>query len=235
MRSIADIFDGSSSLPDQLPADPFPTVVAWFDAAQSRKDQPNPNAIALATAAVNGATARPSVRMVLCKGIDAPGGSIYFYTNYTSRKATELDANPYASVVFFWDHADQQVRIEGRVVRAKAAESDAYFNTRRWESRVGAWASDQSKPIASRSALLDRVMTTIGDLGLSLPALMLRGKSVEIPRPPHWGGYRLWASAVECWVSGTGRIHDRARWQRAVTVEGEDVSTGAWSATRLQP
>lgn len=235
MRSIADIFDGSSPLPDQLPADPFPTVVAWFGAAQARKDQPNPNAIALATAAVHGATAQPSVRMVLCKGIDAAGGSIYFYTNYTSRKAAELEANPYASIVFFWDHADQQIRIEGRIVRATAAESDAYFNSRRWESRVGAWASDQSKPVASRSALLDRVMTTISDLGLSLPALMLRGKSVEIPRPPHWGGYRLWATAVECWVSGTGRIHDRARWQRTVTIDGEAVTTGEWSATRLQP
>lgn len=232
MPSLADIFEGKSPLPDQLPSDPFPTVVAWLDEATARKDQPNPNAIALATATPDGI---PSVRMVLCKGIDPETGSIWFYTNYTSRKAGELEANPHAAVVFHWDHQDRQIRIEGRVVHATAEESDAYFNSRRWESRVGAWASDQSKPIASRTALLKKVMNTVGELGLSLPVLLVRGKSVQIPRPPHWGGYRLYASAVECWVGGTGRVHDRARWLRAVTIDGNIIETGDWSSTRLQP
>jgi pyridoxamine 5'-phosphate oxidase len=232
MKSLTDIFYGTSPLPDQLPADPFPTIVSWFDEAMSRQDQPNPGAIALATTSPDG---HPGVRQVLCKGIDAATGHIVFYTNYTSPKARDLDATGLASVSFFWDHQGRQVRLEGRVVRSPAAESDAYFATRPWQSRVGAWASEQSKPIASRSALLDKVMTTISELGLSLPALLLKGKSVEIPRPPFWGGYRLYASAVEIWVSGTGRIHDRARWERAVEVDGDTVSTGDWSATRLQP
>ena len=232
MKSLADILGGTSPLPDQLPDDPFPTVVSWFDEAMARQDQPNPNAIALATTSPDG---HPSVRQVLCKGIDAATGHIVFYTNYTSPKAVDLDATGLASVCFFWDHLGRQVRLAGRVVRSPAGESDAYFASRRWESRVGAWASEQSRPIASRSALIGKVMTTIGDLGLSLPALLLKGKSVEIPRPPFWGGYRLYASAVECWVSGTGRIHDRARWERTVEVDGETVTTGDWSATRLQP
>jgi pyridoxamine 5'-phosphate oxidase len=232
MKSLADIFAGKSPLPDQLPDDPFPIVVSWLDEAMQRQDQPNPNAIALATTSPDG---RPSVRQVLCKGIDAATGQIVFYTNYTSPKAADLDATGLASVCFFWDHQGRQVRLEGRVVRSPAAESDAYFASRAWQSRVGAWASDQSKPIASRSALLDKVMTTISELGLSLPALLLKGKSVEIPRPLFWGGYRLYASAVEIWVNGTGRIHDRARWERTVEVDGDTVSTGDWSATRLQP
>jgi pyridoxamine 5'-phosphate oxidase len=231
MPSIADIFSGSSPLPDQLPPDPFPIFVDWFSAAAARADQPNPNAMALATATPDG---KPSVRMVLCKGIDAQTGSVYFYTNYRSRKASELEANPHAAVAFHWDHADLQVRLEGPVTHATDAESDAYFSSRRWESRVGAWASDQSQPIASRPALLAKVIATIDQLGLSPPAL-LHGDRVEIPRPPHWGGYRLWASSVECWAGATGRVHDRARWQRRVTLEGDAVSTGPWSATRLQP
>ncbi|RMH13148.1 MAG: pyridoxamine 5'-phosphate oxidase [Planctomycetota bacterium] len=232
MPSIADVFDGKSPLPDQLPDNPFPILQDWLEGAWSRKDQPNPHSMALATATPEGS---PSVRMVLCKHIDPDQGYVVFYTNYRSRKGRELDANPRASVCFHWDHVERQVRIEGIVVRSPAAESDAYFASRPWESRIGAWASDQSEPIASRSALLEKVMTRIGELGLSLPALMLSGNKVEIPRPPHWGGYRLWATSVECWAAGAGRIHDRARWERRVDQEDGTMRCGPWCSTRLQP
>lgn len=232
MRTIADVFEGKSPLPDTLPNNPFPVFQTWLNEAWGRKDQPNPHSMALATCTPNGF---PSVRMVLCKEIDPENGYVVFYSNRKSRKGQELSANPRASVCFHWDHVERQVRMEGVVVESPDSESDAYFATRPWENRVGAWASDQSKPIASRAALLDKVMNKISDLGLSLPALLLTGGKVEIPRPPHWGGYRLWTTAVECWVSGAGRVHDRARWERKVEPNASGVATGEWSATRLQP
>ncbi|MCL4221223.1 MAG: pyridoxamine 5'-phosphate oxidase [Phycisphaerales bacterium] len=232
MRSIADVFEGKSPLPDNLPTNPFPIFKSWLDEAWARKQQPNPHSMALATCTPDGF---PSVRMVLCKEIDTENGYIVFYTNYRSRKGAELEANPRASVCFHWDHAERQVRMEGVVVRSPTSESDAYFATRPWESRVGAWASEQSKPIASRAALLEKVMTKIGDLGLSLPALLLAGDRVEVPRPPYWGGFRLWTTAVECWVSGAGRVHDRARWERALESTPTGMRGGVWKATRLQP
>ncbi len=231
-RSLVDIFSGPSPLPDQLPHDPMPTVVAWFDEAHERKIQPNPNAIALATAAPSGL---PSVRMVLCKEIRPDPGWVAFYTNRQSRKGHELEANPRAAVCFHWDALDRQIRIEGPVVHAPDSDSDAYFRSRRWESRIGAWASAQSSPIASRGQMLDRVMETIGQLGLSLPALVLRGNEAEIPRPPHWGGYRLWASAVEIWAGAASRVHDRALWERDVVKKEGEVVCGPWRSTRLQP
>lgn len=232
MPSLADLFAGKSPLPDRLPADPFPIVAEWFAEALARKDQPNPDAMTLATADAEG---RPSARMVLCRGIEPADGSIVFFTNYRSRKGRELETNPRAAAVFFWDHLDRQVRVEGVVTRTTDAESDTYFASRRWESRVGAWASEQSQPIAGRAALIDKVLSAVGDLGLSVPALVRGGASVDIPRPPHWGGYRIHAAAVECWVSGIGRIHDRARWERTIETEGEAIKSGVWSATRLQP
>lgn len=231
-RSIADIFSGPSPLPDQLPADPMPMVCAWFEEAHQKRVQPNPNAIALATCTPDG---RPSVRMVLCKEISPTQGWLVFYTNRQSRKGVELEANPRASVCFHWDALDRQIRIEGPVVHAPDADSDAYFRSRRWESRVGAWASAQSRPISSRGQMLDRVMETIGQLGLSLPGLLLSGNDAEIPRPPHWGGYRVWADSVEIWAGSATRIHDRARWVRNVTPSGGEMQVGAWEGTRLQP
>lgn len=232
MRTIADVFEGKSPLPDALPSNPFPIFQSWLEQAWARQDQPNPHSMALATASREG---MPSVRMVLCKEIEPEHGYIVFYTNRRSRKGHELAENPRASVCFFWDHMERQVRMEGVVVESPNWESDAYFSTRPWESRVGAWASDQSKPIASRGALLDKVMGTIGELGLSLPALLLAGNKVEVPRPPYWGGYRLWTTAVECWVAGAGRVHDRARWERNVTCGDDGIRAEPWNATRLQP
>lgn len=224
--SPLDAFRIDGGLPDPLPADPMPLFRAWFDDAQAARHQPNPNAMTLATATPDGV---PSARIVLCKEILREPEAVVFYTNYESRKGHELLANPRAAAVFHWDAFDRQARLEGRVERSPAAESDAYFASRAWEKRIGAWASRQSEALASRDELTERVLETILGLGLDAGALM-HGEAVPIPRPPHWGGFRLIPSAIELWVGGPGRIHDRARWTRAADGRG-----GAWSATRLFP
>ena len=217
-------------LPEPLPADPLQIAQAWLAQAWRERQQPNPNAIVLATTTPEG---HPSARVVLCKDIQPAPGFIVFYTNYQSRKGHELGANARAAVVMHWDALHRQVRIEGQVVRAPAADSDEYFASRALESRVGAWASQQSQPIASRQQLLDSVAAARKRLGVSDGAA---GKDAKVPRPPHWGGFRLWADAVELWVEGDARIHDRARWTRTLTARGsEQFDTGAWTATRLQP
>lgn len=227
-----DVFDAGERLPDPLPSEPFALLAAWFDEAQTAKNVPNPNAMTLATVDPDG---HPSARVVLCKGIDAAGGTLTFFTNYQSRKGLALTAHPRAAVVFHWDHADRQARVEGAVERVSDAESDAYFSTRAWESRVGAWASAQSQPIESREALLEKVMNAILNLGIDLGAAM-RGDPVRIPRPSHWGGYRILADRVELWVGGTGRVHDRAGWTRSICA-GKCTQTiaSAWVASRIQP
>jgi pyridoxamine 5'-phosphate oxidase len=236
LLKLLDKFVHERPLPDLLPADPVPLFKAWFDEAVAAKKQANPNCMYLATATADG---KPSVRTVLCKGIDVAGGSLEFYTNYTSRKAGEIETSWRAAVLFHWDDTDRQVRIEGPVVRVTDEESDAYFKTRHWQSRLGAWASDQSKPIASRGELLNKVgraaaQHIMGNMGLEALGL-LAGRDVSIPRPPHWGGYRLRAESIELWQGGKGRVHDRARWDRTLTPEGGNFAAGAWSATRLQP
>ena len=173
----------------------------------------------------------PSARVVLCKDIQPVPGFIVFYTNYESRKGRELAANARAAVVMHWDHLHRQVRVEGRIVKAPAADSDAYFASRALESRVGAWASQQSQPIESRARLVSAVAAASKKFGVA------EGKGeAQVPRPPHWGGFRLWAESVELWVEGDARIHDRARWTRTLTPHGEtQFEAGPWSATRLQP
>lgn len=217
-------------LPDDLPSNPFPTLVSWFEEAAAKRVQPNPNAMTLATATADG---RPSGRIVLCKAIEPEAGYVVFYTNYQGKKGQDLEANPRASCVFFWDVLDRQARVEGLVVRCPAEESDAYFASRPLESRIGAWASDQSRPVESRAAMAERVAATMRRFGLE-PGRRPSGP-VEIPRPPHWGGYRVYAERVELWVSGPGRVHDRAEWTRALTRQGDGYGGGPWSATRLQP
>jgi pyridoxamine 5'-phosphate oxidase len=218
-------FDVAPFLPDPLPAEPFALFHAWFVEARERGITPNPDAMALATIDPDG---RPSVRIVLCKGVDVPAGSLSFYTNYLSRKGIALEANPRAAVVFHWDQLERQARIEGSVARLSSAESDAYFAARPWESRLGAWASNQSQPVASRDALMDQAARRIIDLALDIEAAV-RGEPVTIARPPHWGGYRLIADRVELWVGGSGRLHDRAVWERA------GPGSASWRSTRLQP
>ena len=209
-------------LGDPLLADPLTQASDWLAEAWRLRPQPNPNAMALATSSQDG---RPSVRIVLCKDIVAQPGYVMFYTNYQSRKSEDLAANPRAAIVLHWDALGRQVRIEGPVRRAPEADSDAYFASRSRDSRIGAWASNQSRPLASRATLLAQVARQA-----------LRFAVGEVPRPAHWGGYRLWAEAVELWVDGPHRIHDRARWTRELRDDGAGgFVPSTWSATRLQP
>jgi len=227
---LSDMFSSGEGLPETLPADPLPILKAWLDEEAEAARVPNPNAMTLATADSEG---RPSARIVLCKSIVEDPGYLVFYTNSQSRKGQELEGNPRAAAVLHWDHSGRQARVEGRVVRSPEAESDAYFASRHWTSRLGAWASAQSEPIESREALLERVTQAVIDLDLDLGAL-LEGGHVEIPRPAHWFGYRLWIERAELWSGGTGRIHDRAVWSRTLG-SGDNPVVGRWSATRLQP
>jgi pyridoxamine 5'-phosphate oxidase len=207
----------------------------WFDEAHARRVQPNPNAFTLATVDADGT---PSARVVLCKGIDAAAGYIVFHTNYNGRKGRALAANPRAGVCFHWDALDRQVRIEGPVTRSPEAESDAYFLTRPWLRRVGAWTSQQSEPVASRAALVEQLEATMRRFGIDPSNPPPPDSTIEIPRPPHWGGVRIWARRVELWVGGSGRLHDRAAWVRELRPDGSGagyVQDGLWSATRLQP
>ncbi len=182
----------------------------------------------------------PDARIVLCKAIEPEPGNIVFYTNYNGAKGQQLAAHPFASVVFHWDHDERQVRIRGPITHATQAESDAYFASRRLESRLGAWVSDQSQPIESREALLEKVGEVMDTLGLS-PADLMGEREVKIPRPPHWGGFRIHAQSIELWNGGVGRIHDRARWVRELTRNPQiergpgAYECGRWSSTRLQP
>ncbi len=221
-------------LPEPLPANPLAVAADWLAEATAAGTQPNPNAMVLAT--VN-ATGQPSARVVLCKQIAPEPGYLSFYTNYRSRKGRELDSNPRAAIVMHWDALRRQLRVEGRVVPVSAIESDAYFATRNWRSRLGAWASQQSEPIASRAELLRNVAKAA--LRLALPPAAsdedAPDPGLRIARPPHWGGYHLWAEAVELWVEGSARIHDRARWRRTLTPRDGGFDGGGWSATRLQP
>jgi len=221
-------------LPDPLPEEPLEVAAAWLEESMRRRAVPNPNAMTLATATRDG---RPTARIVLCKQIAAPPGYLVFYTNYRSRKGRELAENPYAAAVLHFDALQCQVRIEGLVERSPPEESDAYFASRPVESRIGAWASEQSEPIESREALQAAVAAAEHRFGVSPFQSAAAGRPQPgVPRPPHWGGYRLWAQAVELWVQGRARIHDRARWSRRLDrVGGGRIEPGAWAVTRLQP
>lgn len=209
-------------LPDPLPGEPFAEFERWLREAEQAALTPNPNAMCVATMDEHG---HPRARIVLCKGVDAARGHVVFFTNYESDKGRQLTAHGWAEAVFHFDAQERQVRLQGPVVRSPAAESDAYFATRPRASQLGAWASNQSRPIASRQALLgqfEEVAARFGD--------------AQVPRPSHWGGWRLWAARVELWMSGDARYHDRAVWTRELRVDGDDaVSAGPWSVTRLQP
>jgi pyridoxamine 5'-phosphate oxidase len=225
----------TETLPEPLPSDPLVVAAQWLAQARLDAAQPNPNAMVLATVDGEG---RPSARVVLCKEIAAQPGFILFYTNYQSRKGRELTGNPSAAVVFHWDHRHRQVRAEGQIEALSDAENDAYFRTRAWQSRLGAWASEQSQPVDSRKTLVSAVAAMASRFGIGYggPGTPEPGEvTVEVPRPPNWGGFRLYADAVELWVEGEFRIHDRARWSRTLTfAPGFDGST-PWSVTRLQP
>ncbi len=223
-------------LPDVLPEDPMHWAAAWLDEAKRQRVQRNPDSMTLVTVGNDG---RPSARVVLCKDFVADPGYLVFYTNYESRKVQELRANPQVAATFHWDALGRQIRIEGIAVLSPAAESDAYFASRNWGSQLGAWGSDQSAPLASRDALFRQLRERAGELGLNVSDDMQSIENIDrpvIPRPAHWGGVRVWASAVELWIEGEDRIHERGRWQRGL--EGKDEHefvTDEWQGTRLQP
>jgi pyridoxamine 5'-phosphate oxidase len=224
----------TETLPDPLPPNPLDIAAQWLAQAQRDAAQPNPDSMVLATVDNRG---YPSARVVLCKEIAAQQGCILFYTNYRSRKGSELQDNPRAAVVFHWDHLHRQVRAEGRVEPLSDLENDGYFRTRSWQKQVGAWASQQSQPVESREALAAAVAREAQRFGIPYGgpgSVEPDNISVTVPRPPNWGGYRLYADAVELWVEGAYRIHDRARWTRSLPKTSGTGAT-AWSATRLQP
>ena len=194
-----------------LHPDPLQELERWLDEARQASGLEFPNAMSLATADASGA---PSVRVVLLKGIDKAG--LVFFTNYESRKARELEANPRAAVSFYWEKTHKQVRVEGVVDRVPAEESQEYFDTRPRASRLGAWASPQSREIGSRAELERRV---------SEAEERFRGQEI-IPVPPHWGGYRLSPTRIEFWVNGPDRLHDRFLYEAAPQ---------GWKRRRLAP
>jgi pyridoxamine 5'-phosphate oxidase len=193
-------------------ADPNPTEQfrRWFDEALAA-DLHEPNAMTVATATPEG---RPSARIVLLKGFDERG--FVFYTNYEGRKSGELETNPYAALVFYWGELERQVRIEGRVSRVSEEESDAYFAGRPRGSQLGAWVSEQSRPVEGRSALEER-----------LRELEAEYESREVPRPPFWGGYRVEPEVIEFWQGRENRLHDRLLYRRS--------DDEGWRRERLQP
>jgi pyridoxamine 5'-phosphate oxidase len=191
-----------------LDPDPLRQFTRWFEDARGT-DLPAPEAMALATATPEG---RPSVRMVLLKSADERGFT--FHTNYESRKGDELTANPHAALLFHWQPLGRQVRVEGRVERVPIEESEAYFRTRPLGSRLAAWASPQSRPLADRAAL-DR-----------LYAEAQEQFGEDVPLPPTWGGFRLVADTFEFWQHGDDRLHDRIRYER---------DADGWTKTRLAP
>ena len=182
----------TETLPDPLPANPLEIAAQWLTQARRDAAQPNPDSMVLATVDNRG---YPSARVVLCKEIAPQSGYLLFYTNYGSRKGSELQGNPRAAVVFHWDHLHRQVRAEGRVEALSDAENDAYFRTRSWQKQVGAWASQQSQPVDSRKALAAAVAREAQRFGIPYGgpgSAEPDNISVTVPRPPQLG----WISAV---------------------------------------
>ena len=201
MSERTGIFEGSS---------PFEIIRRWQ--AEAWDSEPNDaNAIALSTVDADGL---PNVRMVLLKEIE--DDAFVCYTNYESEKGRELTENPKAAFVMHWKSLRRQVRVRGTVTREEGPQADAYYNSRALESRIGAWASEQSRPLSSRSALMAEVAKQGAKHGLSPK------------RPPHWGGFRIAPVEIELWADGAFRLHDRFRFVR------EDDGRG-WQATRLAP
>lgn len=200
----------SPRIPTTVTDDPFALFATWF--AEARVSEPNDgNAMALATADAQG---RPSVRMVLLKG-HGPDGFI-FYTNFEGRKARELQENPQAALLFHWKSLRRQIRIEGPVEPVDDATADAYFASRSRDSQLGAWASDQSRPLADRATFEAR-----------FAQVEARFAGQDVPRPPHWSGLRVVPRAMEFWLDRAHRLHERSRY--------EADGAGGWRSGLLYP
>ena len=203
------------------PEDPVRTAAQWLGEAEALGRR-NANAMALASVDANG---QPSARMVLLKEL-APLGYAVFYTNYGSRKGAELLSTGRAAAVLYWHELGRQVRFEGPVVRSPDAESDAYFASRPLPSQVNAWSSEQSRPLPDPGALEERA----AKVAATKPA------GQGLPRPDFWGGFRLWLAAVELWVEGRDRFHERVRYERRLDArDAYTYETGRWNRQRLQP
>jgi len=194
-----------------IASDPFHQFTTWYDEAVAA-GLPEPEAMTLSTATLEG---RPSARIVLLRGYDERG--FCFFSNYASQKGRELAANPYAAVTFHWVELERQVRIAGRVEKVSAAESDAYFKSRPAQSRIGAWSSPQSEVIASRDTLEQLVKEYQEKYS----------DEAAIPRPEHWGGYRVLPERIEFWQGRPSRLHDRLRFSR--------IEQESWTLERLAP
>lgn len=201
------------SLPRPAPEDPLPLARRWLTEAEDRVSK-NPWAMALASVARDGSV---SVRYVLLKDFCESGGHIVFYTNYGSRKARELELTGRAAGALYWPEAGRQLRLEGKVERSPDSESDSYFASRPRASQLNAWASEQSRPIDAPDSILDRLATREAEFA----------DHADIPRPAAWGGYRLHLDAVEFWVEGMDRFHERLCYRRP--------ADGDWSSSWLQP
>lgn len=226
----------SPPLPPTPPEEPVRLARDWLADAAERAGQRHPNAFSLATADRHG---RPSARMVLLKDISLSHGYAVFHTNYRSRKGAELDSRADAAAVFHWDRLGRQIRLEGPAVRCPGEESDAYFATRPWQSRLNAWVSDQSHPLDDPAELAERARRKAKDFNLPDPAgaeSPEESADAALRRPHFWGGYRLWFMAVEFWTEGPDRFHDRVRYERTLAPAGEHSFTaGPWRWQRLQP
>lgn len=209
--NLADLrksYEHGSLDEDQVAAEPTAQFTAWLDEALAR-GLPEPNAMTLATV---GADGRPSTRVVLIKGCDARG--IVWFSNYASRKGRELEHQPFAALQFHWVELERVVRIEGRVEKVSAEESDTYFASRPLTHRIGAWASPQSETIPGRGTIVARA----AEYGLKF--------GLNPPRPPHWGGYRLVPDYWEFWQGRASRLHDRIAYR---------LVGGQWHKARLAP
>ncbi len=189
---------------------PFKQFQVWFDQALASQ-LPEPNAMTVATATQSG---KPSARIVLLKGFDERG--FVFYTNYQSHKGQELADNPQAALVFWWAELERQIRIEGRVEKVSQQESYEYFHSRPFNSRLGAWASEQSQVIESRAVLEQRAQE-----------LKTKYENSDVPRPPHWGGFRVIPTRIEFWQGRSSRLHDRLLYRL--------LDNGSWLIERLSP
>ncbi len=222
-----------ADLPTPLPADPLAVVADWLAEAAAERVADHPDAMVLATADAAG---RPSARVVLCKRCVPDPGFLVFCTDYRSRKAEELDERGVAAGVLHWDRLGRQVRVEGRVTRSPASESDDQFAARAVPSRIAVWGSHQSRPLAARAELITAVGDAAARHGIDWAAEGRLPEPAEpIPRPDFWGGYRLWPERVELWVDGRNRLHDRALWSRTLSPDGDGFRGGRWQVTRLEP